>query len=67
MVRFADGSTKFWTHNLAMPAFLTAEETALTDVWMAFKSCVSSPVAPGTFRCSASTKRVSVIEFVSIP
>ncbi|CAN8011700.1 unnamed protein product, partial [Ixodes pacificus] len=33
---------------------------------MLVSSCVRSPVAPGTFRCSASTKRVSVMAFVSM-
>lgn len=54
------------THSCAIPAFLTAEETALIAQQMAFRSWVRSPVASGTLRCSESTKRVSVIQFVSI-
>lgn len=55
-----------WTHSLATPAFLTAEETAFTDVWIAFSSCVSSPVASGNFLCSANKNRVKVMQLVSI-
>lgn len=54
------------THSWAIPAFLTAEETALMAQQMAFRSWVRSPVASGTLRCSESTNRVSVIQFVSI-
>lgn len=50
------------THMLAMPAFLTAELTAFTAVWMLLRSCVRSPVADGTLRCSASTNLVSVMQ-----
>lgn len=47
---------------LAIPAFLTAELTAFTAVCMLFKSWLRSPVAVGTFRCSASTNLVRVIQ-----
>lgn len=50
---------------LAMPAFLTAELTALTAVCIELRSWVRSPVAVGTLRCSANTKRVSVMQFES--
>lgn len=49
-------------HILAIPAFLTAELTAFTAVCMLFSSWVRSPVADGTLRCSARTKRVSVMQ-----
>lgn len=45
-----------------MPAFLTAELTAFTAVCMEFRSCDKSPVAVGTFRCSAKTNRVNVMQ-----
>lgn len=54
------------THMLAIPAFLTAELTAFTAVCMLFNSCVRSPVAVGTLRCSASTNLVSVMQSESI-
>ena len=50
-----------------MPAFLTAVEIAFTAVEIAFISCVRSPLADGYLRCSASRKRVSVMQSVSIP
>jgi hypothetical protein len=49
-----------------MPAFRTAELTALTADWRLLSSWVRSPVAPGTFLCSASTYRVKVMQFVSM-
>lgn len=51
---------------LAIPAFLTAELTAFTAVCMLFNSCVRSPVAVGTLRCSANTNLVSVMQSESI-
>ena len=54
------------THSLATPAFLTADETALIAVKRAFNKLVNSPVAPGNLYCSAKTKRVNVMQFVSI-
>lgn len=55
-----------FTHILAIPAFLTAELTAFTAVCMLFNSCVRSPVAVGTLRCSASTNLVSVMQSESM-
>jgi len=55
-----------FTYMLAIPAFLTAELTAFTAVCMLFRSCVRSPLAVGTLRCSASTNLVNVIQFESI-
>lgn len=55
-----------FTHMLAIPAFLTAELTAFTAVWMLFNNCVRSPVAAGTLRCSASTNLVSVMQSESM-
>jgi hypothetical protein len=54
-----------YTHSLAIPAFLTAELTAFTAVWMLFKSCVKSPVAVGTLFCSAKTNLVKVMQLES--
>lgn len=54
------------THMLAIPAFLTAELTAFTAVCMLFNSCVRSPVAVGTLRCSANTNLVNVMQSESI-
>jgi hypothetical protein len=54
------------TYNLAIPALLTAEATALMAVSNAFKRVVNSPVASFAFRCSPKTKRVKVMQFVSI-
>ena len=54
-----------YTYMLAMPAFLTAELIAFTAVCILFRSCVRSPVAVGTFRCSASTNRVKVMQLES--
>lgn len=55
-----------FTHILAIPAFLTAELTAFTAVCMLFNSCVRSPVAAGTLRCSASTNLVKVMQSESM-
>ena len=55
-----------FTHMLAIPAFLTAELTAFTAVCMLFNSCVRSPVAVGTLRCSANTNLVSVMQSESM-
>ena len=49
------------TYSLENPALRTAVEIALMAVSREFKSRVRLPVAPVTFRCSDSTKRVSVI------
>lgn len=57
--------TRVCIYSWAMPAFLTADETALIAVWMQFSSCDKSPVAPLNLRCSAKTKRVNVIAFES--
>lgn len=53
------------THRCARPARRTAELTALTAVWMLVNSCDRSPVADGTFRCSANTNRVRVMQLES--
>lgn len=53
-------------YKLAIPARLTAELTALTADCIEFNSWERSPVAPGMRLCSASTKRVSVMQFVSM-
>ena len=53
------------TYKLANPALLTAVEMALMAVSRELSSNVRLPVAFGVFICSFSTKRVSVIEFVS--
>lgn len=55
-----------YTYNLAIPAFLTAELTAFTAVCMLTSNCVRSPVANGTFLCSARTNLVRVIQLESI-
>jgi len=52
-------------YRCASPALRTAELTALTAVWMLVSSWVRSPVADGTFFCSANTYRVSVMQFES--
>ena len=54
------------TYKLANPALLTAVEMALMAVSRELSSSVRLPVAFGIFICSFKTKRVSVIEFVSI-
>ena len=54
------------SYSCAIPAFLTAELIAFTALWMAVSRVVKSPVAPGTFLCSARMKRVSVIQSVSM-
>lgn len=54
------------TNKLANPALLTADEMALMAVSRELSNNVKFPVAFGIFICSLSTKRVSVIEFVSI-
>ncbi len=60
---------KIWilinSYNWAIPAFRTAELTALIAVWMQFNSCDKSPLASGCFFCSASTNRVRVIALAS--
>lgn len=58
-------TVKQTTYNWAIPAFRTAELTALIAVWMQFSNCDKSPLAPGWFFCSASTNRVRVIALAS--
>lgn len=52
-------------YSLAIPAFRTAELTAFTAVCMLLRSCVKSPVASGTLRCSANTNLVKVMQLES--
>jgi len=52
------------THRLAIPAFLTAVEMALTAVQMELSRVVSSPV-PCAFLPSSRTNRVRVTTLVS--
>jgi hypothetical protein len=52
------------TYRLAMPAFLTAVEMALTAVHIELSRVVSSPV-PFAFLPSSSTNRVKVTTLVS--
>lgn len=60
----AKGGQEVNTHRLAMPAFRTAEEMALTAVQRLFSNWVISPV-PLAFLPSSMTKRVRVLTSVS--
>lgn len=66
LARLTLSFSRMLTYILAIPAFLTAELTAFTAVCMLFNSCVRSPVAVGTLRCSASTNLVSVMQSESM-
>lgn len=55
-----------YTYILWMPAFLTADDTALTAVWIKLMSCEKSPVAEGCFFCSANINLVRVTGSVSM-
>lgn len=55
------------TYSFASPAFLTADEMALTAAWIVEMRTVKSPLASGAnCRCSARTKRVKVMQLTSI-
>lgn len=55
----------WYAYSLAIPAFRTAELTAFTAVCMLLRSCVKSPVASGTLRCSSKTNLVKVMQLES--
>lgn len=55
-----------YTYILWMPAFLTADDTALTAVCIKLMSCEKSPVAEGCFFCSANINLVRVMGSVSM-